>query len=89
MGRVLEYLGFGWAKFCFEVKLLYLVESFQDSVHLSLLDMKLFSWVVSSYLSILIWVCRIVGCSLVLICSHEQPVYCFLDPLSRNINPKV
>jgi hypothetical protein len=53
--RVLEYLGFGRAKFCFEVELLFLVETFKDSVYFLaylLLDMKLVSWVNSSYLSV-------------------------------------
>ena len=88
--RVLEYLGFGRAKFCFEVELLFLVETFQDSVRLLaflLFDMKWVSWVTSSYLSVSIWVSGFVGCSLALTCSHER-VFCFVDPLSRNLNPK-
>jgi len=88
--RVLEYLGLGRAKFCFEVELLFLVENFQDSVHLLaflLLDMKWVSWVTSSYLSVSIWVSRFLGCGLLLTGSHER-VFCFVDPLSRNLNPK-
>ena len=86
--RVLEYLGFGRTKFCFEVELLFLLETFQNSVHLLafLLDMMWVSWV-TSYISVSIWVSRFVGCSLVLTCSHER-VFCFVDPLFRNLNPK-
>ena len=84
-------MGFGRAKFCFEVELLFLVETFRDSVnHLDflLLDMKWVSWVTSSYLSVSNWVSKFVGCSSVSTCSHEQLVFCFVDPLSRNLNPK-
>jgi len=86
--RVLESLGFGRAKFCFEVELLFLVETFQDNVHLLdflLLDMKRVSWVTPLYLSVSNWVSKFVGCSLVSTCSHEL-VFCFVNPLSRNLN---
>jgi hypothetical protein len=79
VNRVLEYLGFGRAKFCFEVELLFLVETFQDSVHLLaflLLDMKWVSWVTSLYLCFNLGF-QFVGCSLVLTCSHEQRVFLF------------
>jgi len=44
----MDYLRLGRAKFCFEVELLFLVETFKGSVHLLpflLLDMKWVSWV--------------------------------------------
>ena len=87
MDRVLESLGFGRAKFCFEVELLFLVETFRDNVHLDflLLDMKLVSWVTPSSVSVSNWVSKFVGCSLVSTCSHEL-VFCFVNPLSRNLN---
>ena len=89
MDRILEYLGFGQAKLCFEVELLFLVETFQDSVHLLafLHDMKWVPWVTSSYHSVSIWASRFVGCSLVLTFSQEQRVICFVEPLFRDLNP--
>jgi len=43
--RVLEYLGFDRANFCFEVELLFSLKTFQDGVHfLFLLDMEWVFW---------------------------------------------
>jgi len=83
-------IGVRLGELLFEVELLFLVETFQDNVHLLdfLLDMKRVSWVTPSYLSVSNWVSKFVGCSLVSTCSHEQLVFCFVNPLSRNLNPK-